>query len=190
LLEEAYRAGRSIPALRWVGLQLLDCYAKAGRSGEAAALSRELLADARTSLAGDSPRLAGMLAQYGSILLQAKAFAGAEPLLRECLALRETAEPDAWTTFDTRSLLGGALLGLGRHAEAEPLLRRGYEGMKARAKSIPPQGATRVPEALDRLIELYAATNRPDEAKKWQAERAKYPRAATPRAVGLQAGKK
>lgn len=33
----------------------------------------------------------------------------------------------------------------------------------------------RIPEALRRLIELYTATNRPDEAKKWQAERAKYP---------------
>jgi hypothetical protein len=33
------------------------------------------------------------------------------------------------------------------------------------------------PEALDRLIELYTAINQPDEAKKWQAERAKYPAA-------------
>ncbi len=47
--------------------------------------------------------------------------------------------------------------------------------MKQREKTMPPQGATRIPEALDRLIELYTATNRPDEAKKWQAERAKYP---------------
>jgi WD40 repeat protein len=31
---------------------------------------------------------------------------------------------------------------------------------------------------LDRLIELYTATNHPDEVKKWQAERAKYPAAA------------
>jgi serine/threonine protein kinase len=175
LLREADRASRTIPALRWVRAQLLDCYAKAGRSAEAAALLQELLADARKSLSGDSPRLAGTLAQYGSILLQVKSFAEAEPVLRECLAIRETAEPDAWTTFDTQSLLGGALLGQGRHAKAEPLLRRGYEGLKAREKAIPPQGATRVPEALDRLIELFATTNRPEEAKKWRAERAKYP---------------
>jgi hypothetical protein len=36
---------------------------------------------------------------------------------------------------------------------------------------------TAIPETLDRLIELYTATNRPDEATKWQAERAKYPQA-------------
>ena len=28
---------------------------------------------------------------------------------------------------------------------------------------------------LDRLIVLYIATNKPDEVKKWRAERAKYP---------------
>jgi hypothetical protein len=46
--------------------------------------------------------------------------------------------------------------------------------VKAHEKAIPPQGRTRIPEALDRLIELYTATNKPDEAQKWQAERAKY----------------
>jgi hypothetical protein len=35
-----------------------------------------------------------------------------------------------------------------------------------------------VPKALDRLIELNTATNRPNEAKKWRAERAKYPEAS------------
>jgi serine/threonine-protein kinase len=39
-------------------------------------------------------------------------------------------------------------------------------------------GELQIPEALDRLIELYTANNRPDEVKKWRAERAKYPKAA------------
>jgi hypothetical protein len=107
-------------------------------------------------------------------LLQSKAFADAEPPLRECLAIREKAGPDDWTTFNTRTMLGGALLGQKKYAKAEPLLRQGDEGMKAREKSIPPQGLTRLTEACDRLIELYTATNRPDEAKKWRAERARY----------------
>jgi hypothetical protein len=34
---------------------------------------------------------------------------------------------------------------------------------------------SRIPEALDRLIEFSTATNKPDEAAKWRAERAKYP---------------
>jgi serine/threonine protein kinase len=174
LLEEAHRASRKIPTLRWVGATLLDGYAKAGQSAEAAVLVKELLADVRKSLPEGSPQLAGALAQYGSVLLQLKAFAEAEPLLRECLASRGKAEPDAWSTFNARSLLGGVLLGQKKYAEAEPLLLQGYEGLKAREKAIPPPAATRLPEALDRLIELYTATNKPDEVKKWRAERARY----------------
>ena len=52
--------------------------------------------------------------------------------------------------------------------------------MKQRETTIPPQADTRIPEALDRLIELSTATNQPEEVKKWQAERAKYPAAAPP----------
>jgi serine/threonine-protein kinase len=41
-------------------------------------------------------------------------------------------------------------------------------------------GLVRLPEALDPLIELYTATNQPDEVKKWRAERAKYPPPVAP----------
>jgi serine/threonine protein kinase len=96
-------------------------------------------------------------------------------LLGRCLARRQQATPNAWQTFHTQSLLGGALLDQKRYAQAEPLLLKSYEGMKAREKTIPPQGSNSIPEALDRLIELYTATNKLDEAQKWQTERAKYP---------------
>jgi len=95
-------------------------------------------------------------------------------LLRECLMIRQTEVPDDWHTFLTMSRLGGVLLGLKGYAEAEPLLREGYEGMKRREATIPPQAAAEIPKALDRLIELFNAANRPDEVKKWQAERARY----------------
>ena len=48
--------------------------------------------------------------------------------------------------------------------------------MKQREKMIPAQGVTRIPEALDRVIEFYTATNKPDDIKKWQAERREEPR--------------
>src|SRR5208283_258415 len=37
---------------------------------------------------------------------------------------------------------------------AEPLLLAGYEGMKQRGKTIPPQGKIRLPEAIERLVQL------------------------------------
>jgi hypothetical protein len=72
-------------------------------------------------------------------------------------------------------VLVAALRGQKKYADAEPLLLKGSERMKARAKTIPPKWNTRSPEALDRLIALYTATDKPGEVKKWQAERAKYP---------------
>jgi tetratricopeptide (TPR) repeat protein len=185
LLEEAYRSSQKHPTLRFAGPQLLDAYAKAGKLAEAKKLIDELLANARKSLPKDSQQLAGQLATVGLRLLELKAFADAEPLLRECLAIREKTQPDVWTTFNTQSLLGGALFGQKKYADAEPLLVKGYEGMKAREKNPGTDVArlsiaTRIPEALDRLIELYTATNKPDEAKKYQELRANYP---TPKAV-------
>jgi tetratricopeptide (TPR) repeat protein/tRNA A-37 threonylcarbamoyl transferase component Bud32 len=119
------------------------------------------------------------MANLSLVLLQQRRWADAEPVLRECLAGRHKQIPDSWLTFNTQSLLGGALLVQKKYGEAEPLLLKGYEGMKIREKTIPKTGGgeLRIPEALDRLIELYTAIHKPDEAKKWQAERAKYPEA-------------
>lgn len=74
-------------------------------------------------------------------------------------------------------MLGGALLGQKKSAAAEPLLVKGYEGRTEREKAIPPQAATRIPEALERLIELYTATDKPDEVKEYKDLRAKHPAA-------------
>jgi hypothetical protein len=86
------------------------------------------------------------------------------------MSIRETKEPNAWSTFNTQSLLGAALLGQQKYADAEPLLLKGYEGMKQRADKIPPQSKPRLADAAARLVQLYEATNRPDDAQKWKDE--------------------
>jgi eukaryotic-like serine/threonine-protein kinase len=179
LLEESYAASKKQAELRPLIPALLDAYVKAGKATEATKLMAQPLVDLRQQVPKDSPQLADELARFGQLLLQIKAFPEVEPLLRECLAIREQQLPDSWLTSNAQSLLGETLLGQKKYAEAEPLLVKGYEGMKAREKTIPPEGSTRIPEALDRLIELYTALNKPDEAKKWRAERAKYPPRST-----------
>jgi hypothetical protein len=77
-------------------------------------------------------------------------------------------------------MLGGALPGQKKYADAEPLLLAGYDGMKQREKSIPPQGKVRIPEAIDRLVRLYDATGKQDDAAKWRKERARYPEKQAP----------
>ena len=130
-------------------------------------------------------QLADDLAMLGAALLRQAKWPEAEPILRECLAIRAGSSPDAWNTFNIRSLLGGSLLGQGRSAEAELLIVSGYEGMKARADKIPPQFRNlRLGQALDRLIALAEATNKPDDAKAWKEEKAKLPAEAMTKPSG------
>ncbi len=109
-------------------------------------------------------------ALQGRSLLQAHAFTEAEPLLRECLAIHEKTQPNAWTTFNTKSLLGGALLGQKKYADAEPLLLAGYEGMMQREAKIQAPAKARLPEAVERLVQLYEAMDKKDDAAKWRKE--------------------
>ena len=66
------------------------------------------------------------------------------------------------------SLLGGSLLGQGRYAEAEPLVVQGYEGMKARESRIAVPFRSRLREAAERVIRLYEAWGKPEQAAAWK----------------------
>jgi serine/threonine protein kinase/lipopolysaccharide biosynthesis regulator YciM len=171
------KLGRDHPDTLHSMNNLALAYQASGQLARAVTLFEQTLEKRKAKLGAESHYTLATLADLGAVLLQQHKWSEAEPLLRVCLAGRQKQMPDRWLTFDTQSLLGAALLGQKKHAEAEPPLVQGYEGMKARANTIPPAGGPerRLPEALDRLIELYTALNKPDEAKKWQAERAKYP---------------
>jgi hypothetical protein len=110
------------------------------------------------------------LAVRSQSLLAEKKWVEAEALIRQCLATREKMHPDAWSTFDTQSMLGGALLGQKKYAEAEPLLLAGYEGMK-REKSIPPDRNTHLTQAVEWLIQVYEALDKKDAIARWTRER-------------------
>jgi serine/threonine protein kinase/tetratricopeptide (TPR) repeat protein len=159
-----------------------EAYQTMGELAKALPLLEQSFQKHKAKLGAEHTQTLGTMSSLGLVLLQQTKWADAEPVLRDCLAIREKQMPDSWLTFNTQSLLGGALLGQKKYAEAEPLLVKGYEGMKTREKTIPQHGGgeLRLPEALDRLMELYTAINKPDEAKKWQAERAKYPQARKP----------
>jgi hypothetical protein len=107
----------------------------------------------------------------GRNLLQQEKAADAQPILEASLAILQQLHPDAWSTFNTRCMLGEALLGQQNYAEAEPLLIEGYKGMKDREQSIPDAvRSERLTRALNSLAQLYEVTDRPEEAAKWKAE--------------------
>jgi hypothetical protein len=116
-----------------------------------------------------SAETAAWLAMQGGFLLARQQYVEAEPILRECLAIREQKLPDEWVRYNALSALGGALLGQKKYAEAEPLLLEGYQGMKQReAKMNYPFRVVRLAEAAERLVRLYEATNQPEKARAWR----------------------
>ena len=154
----------------WIVNGLIDCYEGLGHFDRAEVWRRKWMAGVKTRYGGESLADTIELARLGSNLLRQGKWIEAEAELRECLALRQKYRPDEWTTFNTHSMLAAALLGQQKYADAEPLLLQGYEGMKQRTAQIPPQGKIRLAEALERLIQLYTAWDKPDEARKWFAE--------------------
>ncbi|MBL8803625.1 MAG: tetratricopeptide repeat protein [Planctomycetes bacterium] len=149
---------------------LISIYANQGKSAQAASLVMELVAATRAASPEPSVERAAQLAALGTALIEMKAWADAEGVLREVLATREALQPDVWTTFNSRSQLGGILMAQGKLDEAHSPLLDGYRGMKAREASIPTQGATRIPEALERLVAFYEANGAPEEAARWRGE--------------------
>jgi serine/threonine protein kinase/tetratricopeptide (TPR) repeat protein len=130
----------------------------------------EALAIRRKHLSNDHPDLADSLVALGRLLCRLDHWAEAEPLFKEALVIREKRLPDDWRTFNTQSLLGGSLLSQKKYADAEPLLLRGYEGMKQRDEKIPADAKIRIQEALQRLVQLYDETSRAQQAVEWKAK--------------------
>jgi eukaryotic-like serine/threonine-protein kinase len=144
---------------------------RTGKTTQATALVTEQVRAARRQFPADSPWLGVALADTGKALLDAKAYAAAEPLLRESLSLGEKLGPDAWDTHRARSLLGGVLLGQQKYAAAEPLVLNGYEGLRqTQAGIMPCVKDVTLWDALERLVQLYDAWGKPDEAAKWRKE--------------------
>ena len=100
----------------------------------------------------------------------------AEPLLREGLRIRALAPQlvpnrrrifpeDDWTVGATKSLLGAALTALARYGEAETVLLEARRDLDA--MSPPPRPD--VDANITRLVDLYIAWGKQDEAARYRA---------------------
>jgi tetratricopeptide (TPR) repeat protein len=147
---------------------LIVCHERLKQYELAEAWRRKRLSIIKASSGPESVAYARALNGLGGNLLRQGKPDTAEPMLRASLAMLQKQQPDVWTTFHTQSLLGEALLGQQKYVEAEPLLLAGYQGLKQRATTIPANRQVRVTEALERLVRLYEAWGRTDEAARWQ----------------------
>jgi tetratricopeptide (TPR) repeat protein len=99
------------------------------------------------------------LRNLGEVLTRHKP-AEAEPLAREALSIFQELHSPARRTADAESVLGGSLAALGRYAEAEPLLTDGYAQLARASGDLRRQRR----QALERLVTLYSAWQKPDRA--------------------------
>jgi serine/threonine protein kinase/tetratricopeptide (TPR) repeat protein len=148
----------------------IRAYEAAGQLEKAEAWQRQWLPVVKEKFGQNGPAYARELTGLGLLLVRQRKCTEAAEVLRDSLTIRERAQPEDWPTFNTMSLLGGALLGQKKYDDAEPLLLKGYEGMKTREKSIPKEARIRIAEAVERLVQLYEATDKKGEAANWRKQ--------------------
>ena len=135
------------------------------RSREAEPIARRAQALAREALGPEHPLAAYGENILGAVLLDAGKPAEAEGHIRIALtARRKSLPPGHWLAASAQSNLGAALLAERRFAEAEHELTDAYATL---AKDRGPQHEKSLLTAA-RLADLYAATGRPAEAKRYR----------------------
>lgn len=90
---------------------------------------------------------------------------------RECLEIRTGVDPEAWYSYNLKSILGNALLKADRMDEARSMLTVGYEGLCKTYESVPlEKGLEKVRASVERLLKLSQAEDDQVAMKRWQSE--------------------
>jgi eukaryotic-like serine/threonine-protein kinase len=163
------KLGPDDPNTLWTCSDLAAAFEARGESARAERLLRDVLLARKQKLSAQHPDVARTLSALGRILLEQRKWAEAEPLLRESLSIWDARRPDDWNRFLTQSLLGNSLLGQKKYTEAELLLVAGYEGITARLAKLPASKKIFLIEACERIVRLYEAWGKTDEAEAWRA---------------------
>jgi serine/threonine protein kinase len=90
----------------------------------------------------------------------------AERIAREAIAIEQV---ERFRRFYWTSVLGAALLGQKKYADAEPLLLQGYAGMKQSENGMP-EGERRraLRDAGEWVVRFYEVTEQPEKARQWR----------------------
>ena len=138
-----------------------------GKIADAGALFASVLEARRRVLGPGHPDTISTMAFLGDVLLQQKKYADAENVLRPAGGKNEKL-PDSWERYWSQNLLGASLAAQRQFEQAEPLLITGYQGVKQRESSIPLEDRGEVPQAGQRIIQLYKDWDEPQKAAEWR----------------------
>ena len=85
----------------------------------------------------------------------------------QSLEILQEKAPESWETPWAKVALGTIYSKKKDYEKAEPLLKQGFEGLRAKEASIPAQNRNRIPEAMTRLLEYYKAVGDLAAARVW-----------------------
>jgi serine/threonine protein kinase/tetratricopeptide (TPR) repeat protein len=139
---------------------------RAGKVDQAERLLRKALEQQkqRKDSLDSRNNLANVLGFLAANMLMQEKYVAAESFARQALAMKQTGETKAhyW-----ECVLGAALLGQKRFAEAEKSLLQGCEGMKQQ-EAIHPAVRRRIAESRGWIVRLYEETNQQTKAAAWR----------------------
>lgn len=158
----AERGATNNVTLDW-SWELAKARCAAGKVEDGVALFRQVEQVVRKLYPPQDPRFARLLYGGAEYLLKVKEYSLAEAFLRESLAIRQAKEPDVSSTFQTKLLYGESLLGGKKFAEAETHLTHATDKL-----STDPEDRSFMQPVLQRIVDLYTAAEKPEEAEKWQ----------------------
>jgi serine/threonine protein kinase/tetratricopeptide (TPR) repeat protein len=171
--------GNDNPDLQQDFYNLFQVLKRQNKLAEAESICEEQLAGLRARLSADDPQLAAVLSRLVSALMGQGKFAEAETAARECLTIREKSLHSDWRVHSARTLLGQSLLGQKKYAEAESFLVAGYDALKRLESTIAVKDKNYLKEVLESLMQLFAATGRPDQAAQWKQKLDEFERSRT-----------
>jgi tetratricopeptide (TPR) repeat protein/predicted Ser/Thr protein kinase len=147
---------------------LATLYRRQSKNPEAEKLFLKVLESRRRILGPAHPETANSAIGLSLVWLGEKKYQQAEPLLREVIAASEKSRPDAWSRFQSQSLLGASLAGQMRYRDAEPLMLSGYRGLIERERAIPAVDRNAVALAGERIVQLYEDWGKSEKAEQWR----------------------
>jgi tetratricopeptide (TPR) repeat protein len=152
----------------WPIMTFAEACQRAGALDRADQLLREALElnCKRKDSLGRRNQRAGLLGWLALNLLWQERHGDAERIAREALAIDQREE---FRHFYCTSVLGAALLGQKKYADAEPLLLEGYRGMK-QGETGQSEGLRRqlLTDAVEWVVRFYQVTEQPEKARAWR----------------------
>jgi serine/threonine protein kinase/tetratricopeptide (TPR) repeat protein len=144
-----------------------EAYQQAGRSTDSERIFQDVITQYKTGDISGNSDAAWALLRLGQTLITEGEFTQAESVIRESLSIFTKLSQDLEISI-AHSLLGEALTGEKKYADAEPLLLDGYQGMKKNQEQLSGNRARKLAKAAQRLVALYTAWPKPDLAAQWR----------------------